>query len=159
MPKPISDPLTRFWPKVDKTETCWNWTAYKNPYGYGMFGRGGRTDGMSLAHRYAWEIAKGAIPEGMHLDHMCHNRACVRPTHLRIVDNKQNHENFKGAFSTSGTGVRGVSWDKTRGLFRATVVHNYKQVQVGRFETLEEATEAVKAKRLELFTHNLLDRV
>jgi hypothetical protein len=90
---------------------------------------------------------------------MCHNRACINPDHLRTVDNKQNHENLSGAYSTSGTGVRGVSWDKTRGLFRAAVVHNYKQVQVGRYKTLEEASEAVKAKRLELFTHNLLDRV
>jgi hypothetical protein len=159
MPKPISDPLTRFWPKVEKTETCWNWIAQQNAYGYGVFSRGGRAAGQCLAHRYSWELASGPILEGKHLDHMCHNPACVNPEHLRVVDNKQNHENFKGAFSTSGTGVRGVSWDKTRGLFRAAVVHNYKQVQVGRFETLEEATEAVKAKRLELFTHNLLDRV
>jgi len=159
MAKPISDPLTRFWPKVEKTETCWNWIAGKNAYGYGTFGRGGRVDGHALAHRYAWEITIGPIPEGMHLDHMCHNHACVNPDHLRVVDNKQNHENFKGAFSTSVTGVRGVSWDKARGLYRATVVHNYKQVMVGRYATVEEATEAVKAKRMELFTHNLLDRV
>lgn len=158
MAKPISDPLTRFWPKVEKTNECWNWTAGKNAYGYGTFGRGGRGGGTCLAHRYSWELAYGPIPDGKHLDHTCHHPACVRPDHLRVVDNKQNHENFKGAFSTSGTGVRGVSWDKARGLFRATVVHNYKQVQVGRYETLEEAAEAVKAKRLELFTHNLLDR-
>ncbi|UYM26589.1 HNH endonuclease [Arthrobacter phage Bauer] len=113
---------------------------------------------MALAHRYSWELVHGTIPDGKHLDHMCHNQACVNPDHLRVVDNKQNHENFKGAFSTSRTGVRGVSWDKSRGLYRAAVVHNYKQVQVGRFATLEEAEAAVKAKRLELFTHNLLDR-
>jgi hypothetical protein len=77
---------------------------------------------------------------------------------LRVVTYKQNSENRNGAYATSGTGVRGVSWDKTRGLYRATVVHNYKQVQVGRYETLEEAAEAAKAKRLELFTHNIQDR-
>ena len=159
MAKPISDPMTRFWPKVEKTTTCWNWTGSKNAYGYGVFQRGGRGAGQSLAHRYSWELAIGPIPEGMHLDHMCHQHGCVNPEHLRVVDNKQNHENVKGAYSTSGTGVRGVSWDKTRGLFRAAVVHNYKQVMVGRFETLEEAEAAVKAKRLELFSHNLLDRV
>ena len=136
MPKPISDPLTRFWPKVEKTENCWTWVGHKNAYGYGLFGRGGRKDGQSLAHRYCWELYRGAIPQGMHLDHMCHNRGCVNPAHLRIVNNKQNHENFKGAFSTSKTGVRGVSWDKTRGRYRATVVHNYRQIQVGRYETI-----------------------
>lgn len=159
MPKPISDPLTRFWPKVNKTETCWLWTASTNQYGYGTFGRGGRADGKSLAHRYSWELEHGPIPEEMHLDHICHVHNCVRPSHLRPVNNKQNHENFKGAFSTSSTGVRGVSWDKSRGLYRAAVTHNYKQIQVGRFETIEEAAAAVQAKRLELFTHNTLDRL
>ncbi len=158
MPKPTSDPLTRFWPKVEKTETCWSWIGTINAYGYGMFGRGGRTAGQSLAHRYSWELVNPPIPAGMALDHMCHNHACVNPKHLRVVTYKQNSENRNGAYVTSGTGVRGVSWDKTRGLFRATVVHNYKQVQVGRYETLEEAAEAAKAKRLELFTHNIQDR-
>jgi hypothetical protein len=95
----------------------------------------------------------------MELDHMCHNHACVNPDHLRVATRKQNSENRSGAYSNSGTGVRGVSWDKARGLYRATVMHNYKQVMVGRYETPEEAEEAVKAKRLELFTHNLLDRI
>ncbi|UYL86596.1 HNH endonuclease [Arthrobacter phage RadFad] len=159
MPKPTSDPLTRFWPKVNKTATCWLWTAYKNPAGYGTFGAGSRASGVVLAHRFAWELENGPVPDGMDLDHTCHTPACVRPSHLRPVNNKQNHENFKGAFSTSGTGVRGVSWDKRRGLYRATVTHNYKQHMVGRFETIEEASAAVQAKRLELFTHNTLDRL
>ena len=158
MPKPISDPQSRFWPKVEKTDTCWNWTAATNAYGYGTFGRGSRASGHVLAHRFSWELARGPIPAGLHIDHQCHNPACVRPSHLRVVNNKQNHENFKGAFSTSKTGIRGVSWDKRRQLYRATVTHNYKHVTVGRFATIQEAEEAVIAKRLELFTHNLLDR-
>lgn len=158
MPKPISDPFTRFWPKVDKTETCWNWTAYLDRHGYGRFGRGSRTAGVIFAHRFAWEAENGPIPEGMDLDHTCHNTACVRPSHLRPVDRKRNMENLVGAYVTSASGVRGVSFDKSRGLYRATVTHNYKQIQVGRFETLEEAREAVEAKRLELFTHNNKDR-
>ena len=158
MPKPISDPLTRFWPKIEKTETCWNWTGSKDRHGYGRFGLGSREAGVAFAHRYAWEIENGPIPEGMDLDHICHQHACVRPSHLRPVDRKRNMENLAGAYTTSGTGVRGVSWDKRRGLYRATVTHNYKQVMVGRFETIEAAAAAVQAKRLELFTHNNLDR-
>jgi hypothetical protein len=158
MPKLISDPTTRFWPKVEKTETCWNWTAAKDRHGYGRFGRGSREDGAMFAHRYAWELENGPIPDGMDLDHVCHQHECVRPSHLRPVDRKRNMENLAGAYATSGTGVRGVSWDKRRGLYRATVTHNYKQVMVGRFETIEAAAAAVQAKRLELFTHNNLDR-
>jgi hypothetical protein len=159
MPKSISDPLTRFWPKVEKTEGCWNWTAHRDTHGYGRFGLGGRQDGVVFAHRYAWSLENGPIPAGVDLDHICHNHACVRPEHLRSVDRKRNMENLAGSYSTSKTGIRGVSWDKNRGLYRATVTHNYKQVMVGRYVTIEEATKAVIAKRLELFTHNDLDRI
>ena len=158
MPKPISDPLTRFWPKVEKTDGCWNWTASKDRHGYGRFGLGSREAGVGFAHRYAWELENGPITDGMDLDHICHNHACVRPSHLRPADRKRNMENLSGAYITSGTGIRGVSWDKGRRLYRATVTHNYKQIAVGRYETIEEAADAVHAKRLELFTHNSLDR-
>ena len=157
MPKPISDPASRFWPKVSKTETCWEWTACRNQYGYGIFGRGAAIAGNCLAHRFAWEMEHGPIPDGVELDHICHNHACVRLDHLRLATRKQNSENRSGAYMTSGTGVRGVSYDKRRGLYRATVTHNYKQIHVGRYETVAEAEEAVRIKRIELFTHNALD--
>lgn len=155
------DPLTRFWPKVEKTETCWLWTGAKTKAGYGMFGlnRGvGLPQKMTMAHRYSWEIANGPIPPGIFVDHMCHTKACVNPRHLRLADPKQNLENRCDASIKSNTGVRGVSWDKVAGRYRAAVTHNRKHYHVGRYDTLEEAAEAAKAKRLELFTHNLHDR-
>ena len=158
MSKPISDPKSRFWPKVEKTDTCWNWTAYKDSHGYGRFGLGSRAAGVGMAHRFSWELENGPVPEGLDLDHICHNHACVRPSHLRAVDRKRNMENLAGAYSTSKSGIRGVSWDKRRGLFRATLTHNYKHITVGRYETAEEAAQATQAKRLETFTHNNLDR-
>lgn len=158
MPKPISDPKTRFWPKVEKTDTCWNWTAHKDCHGYGRFGLGSRVAGVGMAHRFSWELENGPVPEGLDLDHICHNHACVRPSHLRAVDRKRNMENLAGAYSTSKSGIRGVSWDKSRGLFRATLTHNYKHITVGRYKTAEEAAQAIQAKRLETFTHNNLDR-
>lgn len=77
-------PLERFWPKVDKGESCWSWTGHRNRDGYGTYG--GR-----LAHRIAYERSVGPIPSGMTIDHLCRNHACVRPEHLRILS---PHENY-----------------------------------------------------------------
>ena len=149
---------TRFWAKVNKSETCWNWTGGKTTAGYGMFARGGRGGGQAMAHRYSWEMANGPIPEGMVIDHTCHNPSCVNPDHLRVATYKQNNENKSSAAVRSSTGVRGVIWDKVTRNYRASVTHNYRQIHVGRFSTLEAAEAAVTAKRLELFTHNDADR-
>lgn len=62
----------RFWSKVNKTGTCWLWTAGTDDDGYGAFD-------ASRAHRIAWELASGQpIPEGLLACHTCDIRACVR---------------------------------------------------------------------------------
>lgn len=153
------DPSARFWPKVEKTDTCWNWTAFCNAYGYGQFGLGGRGEGLILAHRYAWMEAHGTVPDSP-LDHICHNRRCVNPDHLRVVTSKQNSENVRGDDRANNkSGYRGVSWDKERSKWRATLTHNLKHIMVGRYDTVEEANAAIVAKRIELFTHNDMDRI
>ncbi|MCW2545384.1 MAG: hypothetical protein JWM40_2936 [Frankiales bacterium] len=80
----------RFWPKVHKTSGCWTWTASTNGRGYGQMGRGGRGEGIVLAHRVSYELHHGPIPEGLQIDHLCRNRLCVRPDHLQAVDARTN---------------------------------------------------------------------
>lgn len=149
----------RLWAKVNKTAGCWEWTAGKNAYGYGRLQVLTRGKARALlAHRVAYELLVGEIPEGLGLDHMCHNPGCVNPAHLRPVTAKENLENLTGPFSTSKSGVRGVSWFEQTKKWRATVTHNKRQVSAGYFTNIEDAEAAVIAKRLELFTHNDADK-
>lgn len=76
----------RFWSKVELDEECWIWTAYTCRQGYGRFHSGSST----LAHRFAYELLIGSIPEGMQLDHLCRNSSCVNPGHLEPVTNAEN---------------------------------------------------------------------
>jgi hypothetical protein len=154
------DDALRFWSKVDKTEGCWNWTAYRNERGYGTFGL--VVDGkrkIVKAHRLAFVMETGGDIGDVLIDHRCHNRSCVRPSHLRTASPKQNQENLSGRKRQNTSGVRGVSWASRHQRWLAKVTHNQKQVYVGLFDTVAEAENAVIAKRNELFTHNELDRV
>ena len=72
----------RFWAKVNKTKNCWLWTGHLTWDGYGGFWLG-KTE--VRAHRYAYELLVGPIPEGLTLDHLCRNRPCVHPLHLEPV--------------------------------------------------------------------------
>lgn len=82
-----SDPVKRFWSHVEKTDSCWNWTACIAKNGYGRFVF--NTKHM-LVHRISYELIHGKIPEGKQLDHLCRNRRCVNPVHLQPVPPKEN---------------------------------------------------------------------
>lgn len=80
-------PDPRFWAKVDFTGPCWVWTGYTNADGYGKLCRGTTT---YAAHRVAYFGMVGEIPNGLELDHLCRNRACVNPDHLEPVTHHVN---------------------------------------------------------------------
>lgn len=141
----------RFWSKVEKTDACWVWIAAKQK-GYGTILADGR---LQRAHRISFEWAQGPIPDGMFVDHLCHNRACVRPDHLRLATPKQNNENSTHANLTSGH--RGVTWDKRRGKWKVHLSHNNRTVNGGRFDDLTEAIDA--ADKLRAMYHSPIPEI
>lgn len=77
----------RFFAKVQQAANgCWTWTAGLDN-GYGRFRSGKR---LVKAHRYSYTHLVGAVPNGLQLDHLCRNRACVRPDHLEPVTSREN---------------------------------------------------------------------
>lgn len=85
---PVED---RFWQNVQKTESCWIWTASTMRGGYGQISEGGRAKRKNLkAHRWSYEQANGPIPKGLVIDHLCRVRLCVRPDHMEAVTSAVN---------------------------------------------------------------------
>lgn len=88
---PFGDPrlLARIWAKTrrNKETGCWEWSGKISDRGYGyvQIGRSSRR-----AHRVAYEVLVGEIPEGLTLDHLCRVRNCINPTHLEPVTAAEN---------------------------------------------------------------------
>lgn len=68
-------------------EECWPWKLSVGSHGYGNAFNGTT---VVLAHRLAYETWVGPIPGGLTVDHKCHVRRCINPTHLRVLSNVEN---------------------------------------------------------------------
>jgi len=140
----------RFWAKVDRSGDCWLWTAgvWKSRGGYGKFQAGSSRANARVvyAHRQAWELTNGAIPEGAIVRHRCDNPPCVNPDHLVLGDQTDNLRDMqrRGRGRTGLTShFRGVSWDRGRQKWQAHAYHNGTTKALGRFDSEEEAAVIV----------------
>jgi len=81
--------LDRFWEKVmpEPNSGCWLWIGALSQNGYGSFSK---LAIVYAAHRVSYELFRGNIPEGLHLDHLCRVRCCVNPDHLEPVTRAVN---------------------------------------------------------------------
>ena len=124
---------------------CLVWTGSLTPKGYGRI----MVDGTRhAAHRFAWSVANGPIPAGAVIDHVCHNRACVEPTHLRLATAAENGWNRRGAHPTNALGLRGIRKVFNRYEVRATCDGVTHRRSAG---SLEEAVEIGRALRSSLY--------
>ena len=96
-PLPRLSSEERFWAKVNKNGPipahcpdlgpCWLWTAATAARGYGQFSL---NKYPHRAHRVSYLWAKGELPEGLDIDHLCRVITCVNPNHLEAVPHRIN---------------------------------------------------------------------
>lgn len=87
--------LERLMARVVKDDAtgCWIWTGALVK-GYGRIGRGRAGTGQVATHRAAYEMLRGYIPAGFHLDHLCRNPPCCNPDHLEPVTPAENARRY-----------------------------------------------------------------
>lgn len=99
----------RFWTRVDRTggpSSCWEWTGpiVHNGLPYGQLGHGG------MAHRFAWTLLVGKIPEGLLVLHRCDNPPCCNPAHLFLGTQKDNRRDCRDKGRTAKGSANGVQF-------------------------------------------------
>lgn len=110
-----SEPQRRFWEKVDRKgpNDCWLWTAAKfkktdRQMGYGRFDGSGP---FTYAHRSAWILTNGPIPDGKLVMHTCDVPLCCNPAHLKLGTHEDNMRDMhaKGRYMMGRRGRELVS--------------------------------------------------
>jgi hypothetical protein len=88
-------PELRFFVTLIGRDACWEWPGMRDPCGYSRIGIDGK---YVSGHRFAYELLVGEIPEGLEIDHLCRNRACVNPMHMEVVSHAENMARTKKGY-------------------------------------------------------------
>lgn len=136
--------------KSAKEGSCAIWRGHLSPAGYGRISVNNQ---RQLAHRVAWELTNGPIPQGMTVDHICGRRSCVNPDHLRLATIRQNCQARHGLYAQNTTGVRGVRFrdDGRKKPWEAAWREGDKK-RSKTFERCDDAERFVIQQRLRVYT-------
>jgi len=128
--------IKRFTKKFDRPEEgCWEWTASTSSTGYGQINLTGNS-GMVSAHRVAFTLENGPIPEGMSVCHTCDNPKCVRPDHLFLGTPKDNNHDCRLKYRHPAVGSLNhkarLIEDEVREIRGKYATGKYTQKELGR---------------------------
>ena len=110
----------RFWSTVDASGDCWIWLGTPSVGQYGDYGKFFINNRMHYAHRLAYEMLVGPIPDDLTIDHLCRNTMCVNPDHLEPVTAE---ENTRRNFSPSAVTLRHGRCRRGHSMIDAYIAH------------------------------------
>jgi len=116
---------------------CWVWKAAKTN-GYGVVQFNGV---VRRAHRVIYELLIGVIPEGLELDHLCRERACVNPSHLEPVTQRENN-----ARSNSASAIHAKQTHCLRG-HELSPKNTYRRKRGNKIERFCRACSAIRDRK------------
>ena len=139
-----SSSLHQFVAKIEVQEGdhgCWIWRGAVGSDGYGRVRRRGVTHS---AHRFAWELFKGPIPEGLCVMHRCDRPLCVNPTHL-IVGTKADNAQDMLRKGRSGPWEQKLTYEQVREVRRMLATGTTKAAICERFDICRSTVQDIES--------------
>lgn len=137
----------KFWSRVDIKDDseCWNWLVSCNQKGYGQINDG--TGKVHRAHRIAYKLTKGIIPNELLVLHSCDNRKCCNPNHLRLGTSKDNMDDkYQRSRENNLSGEKHQYFGKKRSIEICEKISNSRKGIIFSEETRQKMSVAKKGK-------------
>lgn len=139
---------------VPSEDGCLIWSGSKYSNGYGCFSFLGKN---TLAHRTSYLLFTGGLTPTLVVDHICRNKDCVNPEHLRQATQKENCQNVSDKSNNSNTGFRNVRWRSDRNYYEVDISSGDTRIRKSGFLVLEDAVEFARSVKDLLHTGHKME--